>query len=66
MLMDKGKHGGMRMLSRPSVELMTTDQLTPEQTSLCLRVGLGGNPKQPVQDPSQQLSEGLPLFRAQV
>lgn len=31
MLLDKGKHGGERILSRPSVELMTTDHLTPEQ-----------------------------------
>jgi CubicO group peptidase (beta-lactamase class C family) len=31
MLMGNGGHGKTRMLSRPSVELMTTDQLTPEQ-----------------------------------
>jgi CubicO group peptidase (beta-lactamase class C family) len=31
MLMDNGRHGETRLLSRPSVELMTTDQLTPEQ-----------------------------------
>ena len=31
MLLDKGRHGSERILSRPSVELMTTDQLTPEQ-----------------------------------
>jgi CubicO group peptidase (beta-lactamase class C family) len=31
MLMDSGRHGEIRILSRPSVELMTTDQLTPEQ-----------------------------------
>jgi CubicO group peptidase (beta-lactamase class C family) len=31
MLLDKGEHGGRRILSRPSVETMTTDQLTPEQ-----------------------------------
>jgi CubicO group peptidase (beta-lactamase class C family) len=31
MLMDSGRHGEFRILSRPSVELMTTDQLTPEQ-----------------------------------
>jgi CubicO group peptidase (beta-lactamase class C family) len=31
MLLNKGRHGGERILSRPSVELMTTDQLTPEQ-----------------------------------
>jgi len=33
MMLNKGKHGGERILSRPSVELMTTDQLTPEQKS---------------------------------
>jgi CubicO group peptidase (beta-lactamase class C family) len=31
MLLNKGKHGRERLLSRPSVEAMTTDQLTPEQ-----------------------------------
>jgi CubicO group peptidase (beta-lactamase class C family) len=31
MMLEKGKHGGARILSRPSVEAMTTDQLTPEQ-----------------------------------
>ena len=31
MLLNKGKYGRERILSRPSVELMTTDQLTPEQ-----------------------------------
>ncbi|HEX2742654.1 MAG TPA: serine hydrolase domain-containing protein [Rubrobacter sp.] len=31
MMLNKGKHGGERILSRPSVVLMTTDQLTPEQ-----------------------------------
>jgi len=31
MLLDRGKHGGERILSRPSVDLMTTDQLTPDQ-----------------------------------
>ena len=31
MLMAGGRHGRLRILSRPSVELMTTDQLTPEQ-----------------------------------
>ncbi|GAA1922395.1 serine hydrolase [Streptomyces sodiiphilus] len=29
MLLRGGRHGGVRVLSRPSVELMTTDQLTP-------------------------------------
>ncbi|MGH7761128.1 MAG: serine hydrolase domain-containing protein [Candidatus Dormibacteraceae bacterium] len=31
MLMEHGRHGKTRILSRPSVELMTADQLTPEQ-----------------------------------
>ena len=31
MLLNKGKHSGGRLLSRPSVEVMTTDQLTPAQ-----------------------------------
>ena len=31
MLLNKGKHGRERILSRPSVELMTSDQITPEQ-----------------------------------
>ena len=31
MMLNKGEHGGERILSRPSVALMTTDQLTPEQ-----------------------------------
>jgi CubicO group peptidase (beta-lactamase class C family) len=31
MLFDGGRHGSGRILSRPSVELMTTDQLTAEQ-----------------------------------
>src|SRR2546427_2030398 len=31
MLLNKGKHGSERILSRPSVEIMTTDHLTPEQ-----------------------------------
>ena len=31
MLLDGGRRGGERILSRPSVELMTTDQLTAEQ-----------------------------------
>jgi CubicO group peptidase (beta-lactamase class C family) len=34
MMLDYGKHGRGRILSRASVELMTTDQLTPEQKSL--------------------------------
>jgi hypothetical protein len=31
MMLDGGRNGRGRILSRPSVELMTTDQLTPEQ-----------------------------------
>ena len=31
MMLNKGKHGSERILSRPSVELMTTDHITPEQ-----------------------------------
>ena len=31
MLLNKGQHGAGRLLSRPSVELMTSDQLTAEQ-----------------------------------
>jgi CubicO group peptidase (beta-lactamase class C family) len=31
MLLDKGRHAGGRILSRPAVELMTTDHLTAEQ-----------------------------------
>jgi CubicO group peptidase (beta-lactamase class C family) len=31
MMLNKGTHGGERILSRLSVELMTTDHLTPEQ-----------------------------------
>jgi len=31
MMLNRGKHGNERLLSRPSVETMTTDQLTPEQ-----------------------------------
>src|SRR6266508_1832275 len=34
MLLSKGKHGSERLLSRPSVETMTTDQLTPEQKAV--------------------------------
>ncbi|HET8630206.1 MAG TPA: serine hydrolase domain-containing protein [Thermomicrobiales bacterium] len=31
MLLNRGKHGNTRILSRPAVEAMTTDQLTPAQ-----------------------------------
>ena len=48
MMLDKGKaggkHGRERILSRPSVEAMTTDQLTPEQragTGVFLESGRG-------------------------
>jgi CubicO group peptidase (beta-lactamase class C family) len=34
MMLSQGKHGSERILSRPSVELMTTDQLTPEQKAV--------------------------------
>jgi CubicO group peptidase (beta-lactamase class C family) len=34
MLLDKGMHGRERILSRPSVELMTTDHITPAQKAL--------------------------------
>ena len=33
MLLNKGRHGRERVLSRPSIEVMTSDQLTPEQRS---------------------------------
>jgi CubicO group peptidase (beta-lactamase class C family) len=33
MMLNGGRAGGERILSRPSVELMTTDQITPEQKS---------------------------------
>jgi CubicO group peptidase (beta-lactamase class C family) len=31
MMLNRGRHGRERILSRPAVELMTTDQLTPQQ-----------------------------------
>ena len=34
MMLSKGRHRSQRILSRPSVETMTTDQLTPEQKAL--------------------------------
>jgi CubicO group peptidase (beta-lactamase class C family) len=34
MMLDRGRHGRERILSRPSVETMTTDQLTPEQKAV--------------------------------
>jgi CubicO group peptidase (beta-lactamase class C family) len=38
MLLNGGKHGRERILSRLSIEVMTTDQLTPEQKAVS---GLG-------------------------
>jgi CubicO group peptidase (beta-lactamase class C family) len=34
MMLNQGKHGSERLLSRPSVETMTTDQLTPAQKAM--------------------------------
>ncbi len=34
MMLSKGKHASERVLSRPSVETMTTDQLTPDQKAV--------------------------------
>jgi hypothetical protein len=34
MMLNKGKHDSERGLSRPSVETITTDQLTPEQKAV--------------------------------
>ena len=34
MMLNKGNYGSERLLSRPSVETMTTDQLTPEQKAV--------------------------------
>jgi CubicO group peptidase (beta-lactamase class C family) len=34
MMLDRGKHGSERILSRPSVETMTTDHLTPAQKAV--------------------------------
>jgi CubicO group peptidase (beta-lactamase class C family) len=39
MMLNHGKHGSERLLSRPSVETMTTDQLTPEQKAVSGLVG---------------------------
>ncbi len=41
MLMDGGRQGKARVLSRPSIELMSSDQLTPEQKA---KSGFGPNP----------------------
>ena len=34
MMLNQGKHGSARILSRPSVETMTADHLTPEQKAV--------------------------------
>lgn len=34
MLLDFGRHGRERIVSRPTVETMTTDQLTPQQKAV--------------------------------
>ncbi len=34
MMLSKGKHGNERILSRPTIETMITDQLTPEQKAV--------------------------------
>jgi CubicO group peptidase (beta-lactamase class C family) len=39
MLLNKGKHGNERVLSRPSVEVMTIDHLTPAQKAVSGLVG---------------------------
>ena len=38
MMLSQGKHGNERILSRLSIELMTTDQLTPEQKAVSVLV----------------------------
>jgi CubicO group peptidase (beta-lactamase class C family) len=43
MLLNNGKHGSARILSRPSVETMTTDQLTAEQKAASPFPGLWDN-----------------------
>jgi CubicO group peptidase (beta-lactamase class C family) len=40
MMLEKGRYPGGRILSRPSVEAMTTDQLTPEQKAASAFAGL--------------------------
>ncbi len=43
MLLNKGRYGGVRVLARPTVEAMTTDQLTPEQQAAASPItGAGG------------------------
>ena len=41
-LLNKGRHGRERILSRPAVEVMTTDQLTAQQQAQAGPI-LGGN-----------------------
>jgi CubicO group peptidase (beta-lactamase class C family) len=43
MLLNKGKHGSERILSRPAVETMTTDHLSPEQKAASPFPGLWDN-----------------------
>ncbi len=43
MLLNKGKHGRECILARPSVETMTTDQLTAEQKAASPFPGLSDN-----------------------
>ena len=43
MMLNRGKLGGVRILSRPSVEIMTTDQLTAAQKALGLVPGYFDN-----------------------
>src|SRR6266702_1134866 len=38
MMLNKGNYGSGRLLSRPSIETMTTDQLTPEQKAVSAMV----------------------------
>jgi CubicO group peptidase (beta-lactamase class C family) len=38
MMLDQGKHGDTRLLSRPAVELMTMDHLTPEQRASAVAI----------------------------
>ncbi|MBD1383335.1 beta-lactamase family protein [Bacillus sp. IB182487] len=42
MMLNKGRYGNDRILSRPSIELMTTDHLTPEQKADA-HIFFGGN-----------------------
>ncbi|HLZ55341.1 MAG TPA: serine hydrolase domain-containing protein, partial [Ktedonosporobacter sp.] len=42
MMLSRGKHGGERILSRLSVEVMTTDQLTPQQKAVSIFPPISG------------------------